>query len=61
MSLTIEEQSTGGYRVCYADELGIQACCYVDSMHCAYSKEQYLKAACERIRATSKPFMDEAA
>ena len=50
MSLTMEEQPAGGYKVCLKEN-GIEACAYVDSMHCAYSKERYLRDAIARQAA----------
>ena len=50
MSLTMEEQPTGGYRVCLTEN-GITACCYCDSMHVAYAKERYLRDAINRQAA----------
>ena len=56
MSLTMQEQPSGGYRVCLKEN-GIEACCYCDSMHTAYSKEQYLRANIQRqaARAYEQP------
>jgi hypothetical protein len=52
MSLTMEEQPAGGYKVCLTEN-GITACCWVDSMHCAYSKERYLRDAINRQAASA--------
>ena len=50
MSLTMEEQPAGGYRVCLTEN-GITACCYCDSIHTAYGKEKYLRANIDRQAA----------
>ena len=50
MSLTMEEQPAGGYRICLR-ERGFEACCYADSMHVAYGKERYLREAIDRQAA----------
>ena len=52
MSLTMEEQPTGGYKVCLKEN-GIEACCYCDSMHTAYAKEKYLRANIDRQAAAA--------
>jgi hypothetical protein len=52
MSLTMQEQPSGGYRVCLTEK-GITVCTYVDSMHCAYSKEKYLRANIDRQAAAA--------
>ena len=52
MSLTMEEQPAGGYRVCLS-ERGFTVCCYCDSMHTAYAKEKFLRANIDRQAAAA--------
>ena len=52
MSLTMQEQPGGGYKVCLKEN-GIEACCYCDSMHVAYGKERYLRDAINRQAAAA--------
>ena len=52
MSLTMEEQPAGGYRICLTEN-GFTACCYADSMHVAYGKERYLRDAINRQAAAA--------